>query len=93
MKEAKAKKEAEIAKRFAAEMGLDSVGQARGVLAGAKRVQRKIAGGNVRYSRGSLCLVSFFFSACKDACYQGTVSSDSPLKCLAHTSPRRGFVF
>ncbi|CAM9258818.1 unnamed protein product, partial [Laminaria digitata] len=48
-KEAKAKKEAEIAKRFAAEMGLDSVGQARGVLAGAKRIQRKIAGGNTIY--------------------------------------------
>lgn len=33
-------------------MGLDNVGQARGFLAGAKRIQRKIAGGNVSNSIG-----------------------------------------
>lgn len=46
-REAKKKAEAAIAQRVAEEMGMGSVGQAKGLMLTAQRIKRKVVGGQV----------------------------------------------
>lgn len=62
------KNEAAIARRVAEEMGMGSVGKADGLLATAKRMQRKIAGGTVSYN--DIFLTTRKKGCCRD---QGTI--------------------